>query len=159
MRKIIFTLIVLSSFSTNHLFAVTDTLRTYNPAAGTTTYSGYVLQVAYFVPLAPCSLKTVIVALGGPAGTATIHIYGHEGGNTVPQLEKDLVTPIVVNKADTGMVKIKVDLSTPLYLPNNHFFVGISDLTGGVTFLSDNEIKAEECISATGGTYHFQYFK
>ncbi len=160
MKSKVYISVVALCFVTVQLFGIpVDTLRHYNPSAGTTTYTGYVLQVAYFVPQAPCSLKSVIIGLGGATGTATVHIYGHEGGNTVPQLEKDLVTPIVVNKTTTGDQKVQVTLPTGIYLANNHFFVGVSGLTAGVTLLADSEAKASECVSTTGGTYHYIYLK
>lgn len=157
-KRFILSAFLLCLFNLN-LYAITDTLRHYNPAVAKAAYSGYVAQSALFVPKAPGTLLSVIVELGGGTGTAVVHIYGHEAGNTPSELQRDIITPIQITKTLSGNQKIKVDLPVPVYIANNFFYVAITDLTAGVTLLSDNENKIPYCSSLSGGDFNYQYLK
>ncbi len=151
-------LLAILNFCCLRISASVDTLRHWVSGGGTASYSNYDLQVARFEPPAPGDVLQIIVGLGGSAGTATIHLFGHEGGTSFPQLESDLINPVVVTK-NSGDTMIAISLSTPVFLDNNNFFIAVSDLGSGVTFLSDNITHTAFCSSGSGGNYWYQFMK
>ncbi len=155
MKKLFASIIII--LITCDLFAVTDSLYHYDPFGGSTAYGGYTLQVARFDPVAPCTLKSLAIIFTGLSGTATVHIFGHEAGSTIPSLQLDLITPIVVTKTKSGTQRIMVELPTPVYLPNNQFYVGFSDMTNNIKPSSDNKTRSPSCSSTSGGDYYYQY--
>jgi hypothetical protein len=109
-------------------------------------------------PAAPCTLNSIIVTLTGLSGTCSLRIFGHEAGTSFPQLEKDLIDPIPISKANTGIEVIQIDLDTPLYIPNNQFFIGFADISG-LRIASDNVNHGTTCSSGSGGDYYYQFMK
>ncbi|MBI4945840.1 MAG: VCBS repeat-containing protein [Bacteroidetes bacterium] len=150
---------------TANCFAVIDTLKHYNPATANSNSSVpasiYPSQYACFVPPAPGYIKSIVITLGGSSstGSATVHIYGHEGGEPVPLLEQDLITPIVVNKTIAGNQKITVNLATPVRVDNNLFFIKVNGFSPNVTLIQDKTVHAPFCSSISGGDFYFQRVK
>jgi hypothetical protein len=144
------------------LLASIDTLRYYDPAiiSAGLAYRGVnnaTLQVARFEPKAPGEIQKIILTLGGEAGSAILRIYGHEGGVPFPQLKRDIIAPITVQKSQSGIQRLVVELPTPIRIDNNQFFIGVSNLSSGVTLLTDTVAKAPSCQSSSGGNYYYQY--
>ncbi|KAB2917565.1 MAG: T9SS type A sorting domain-containing protein [Bacteroidetes bacterium] len=111
-----------------------DTLRYYKPARlFSTTYSAatYPKQFARFEPKAPATVKSIIITLSGnTGGTATVRMFGHEGGSSFPQLQADLFTPITITKQTNDAaerIEIKLD-SLKLRVENNQFFVALTNM-------------------------------
>ena len=143
-----------------HVFSIIDTLRYYNPALSSTNApSNYELYVGRYELPAPCYLKEIMVTLGGYNihGTVKLHIYGHEGGTSFPQLLHDLVSPITVQKSLYGLEQIYVELPNPIYLDNNQFFMALSDVENGVRVISSFEGPVASCSSSSGGDYYYQF--
>ncbi|MCS6904242.1 MAG: FG-GAP-like repeat-containing protein [Bacteroidia bacterium] len=144
------------------ILGVRDTLRYYNPniisaGFGYRGVNNATLQVARFEPKAPGVITKVILALAGEAGTATLRIYGHEGGVAFPQLKKNIITPLIIQKTQPGIQRLVVELPTPIRIDNNQFFIGVSNLSNGVILITDTASKAPTCQSGSGGNYYFQY--
>lgn len=154
MKRIFAILSLLFLFSSTD--ASVDTLRHWTNTGVTMTYSGYTMQVARFQPPAPGDATTILVGLGGNAGTATLHLYGHEGGTAFPQLLSDLVTPITMTK-NSGDTMLAVTLPSPVTLDNNNFFVAVDGFGSGVTLLSDTLTRTPPCQSSSGGNYYYQF--
>ena len=117
-------------------YAVMDTLYHYDKSSGNSSYSITKLQVARMEPAAPCTLHSVIVTLIGLGGDFNLRIFGHEAGTSFPQLEEDLITPINIVKANTGIEVVTIVLDTPLYIPNNQFFT--SNFILSLFYLANN---------------------
>lgn len=111
-----------------------DTLRYYKQGRlFSTTYSTttYPKQFARFEPTAPATVKSIIITLSGNAGgTATVRMFGHEGGSSFPQLQADLFTPVTITKQTNDAaerIEIKLD-SLKLRVENNQFFVALTNM-------------------------------
>ena len=144
-------------------FAVIDTLRYYNSATALYSYasSTYPKQYASFKLPAPGFINSIIVTLGGSvaSGSATLHIYGHEGGTSFPAFKNDLITPLVVNKTASGIQKVTVVLASPLWVDNNQFFIEMSNFSAGVQLIRDNTNHTPFCSSPDGGGYYLQFIE
>lgn len=161
MKKIIFVLIVCFSFLRYDISSAADTLRHYNPAVTTVNVSSaYQMYIARFEPLGPGYINKLIVTLGGLSdnGTATVHLFGHDGGTAFPQWQEDLITPVVINKTQSGFETIAIDLNKPVWIDNNQFFVAISDVSSGVLTAATSEPPAASCKSSNGGDYYYMFF-
>ena len=162
--KIISLLLLAMSIATLNVFAVTDTLRHYNPnTVNQNNYypaSTYNAQCAYFIPLAPGYIKAITLTLGGSVTNATVkvHIYGHEGGGPTPGLKKDLITPLVFTKTITGIQKVTVTLPSPLWIDNNQFYLEVTNFSSSsLRLLHDGQVYPPNCSSSSGGDYHYIY--
>ncbi len=159
MRRLL-VLLILIVFSSSGLFA-SDTLRHYNPAAlNVNVTSAYKMYIARFEPLGPGYIQKLIITLGGLSdnGTATLHLFGHDGGTAFPQWQEDLITPITLNKTQSGYQTFTIDLNKPVWIDNNQFFVALSDLSSGVSAVATNEPPSASCQSSNGGDYYFMFF-
>ncbi|MBI4947694.1 MAG: VCBS repeat-containing protein, partial [Bacteroidetes bacterium] len=141
-------------------FAVIDTLRHYNPAAvnnSSLSPTTYPSQYACFTPPAPGYIKSIVVTLGGSSstGSVTVHIYGHEGGEFFPSFEKDLIAPVTINKTVAGKQKVTINLTTPVLVDNNLFFIKLTNFSSNVTLIRDQSMHASFCSSASGGDYYY----
>ncbi|MCB0698243.1 MAG: VCBS repeat-containing protein [Chitinophagales bacterium] len=138
-----------------------DTLRHYDPAAGSVTVGGgYEMIIARFEPQAPGYINKLYVTLGGnsTSGTAKLHLYGHDGGTAFPQWQEDLITPITLTKTQSGDEQIEVNLPNPVWVDNNQFFVAISDLSTFVYPTATTEATVASCKSSNGGDYYYLFF-
>ncbi len=128
-----------------------DTLRYHVEGGGYVYYrdTAIVMQAARFELTAPARLHTIVVTLGGPSanGTATLHIYGHEGGLPAPGVEKDLISPITIRKTHAGVERCTVELPSPPRLSSHQAFVAIDRIDPGVLLLSDRVKKRPICIA------------
>jgi hypothetical protein len=111
-----------------------DTLRHYKANrlwANSYSPTTYPKLFARFEPTAPATIKSILVTLSGnTGGTAKLHLYGHEGGTSHPQLKADYFTPITFTKTtsdDDERIEINLD-SLNIRVENNQFFVGITDM-------------------------------
>lgn len=158
MRKsyLIFILFISLPFSS---FSIVDTLRHYDPVfSDNTAPGGYDLYVSRFELPAPGYLKEVMVTLTGyTTGTVKMHLYGHEGGTSFPQLLNDLTPPIIIHKNQLGVQQIYVDLPGPVWFDNNQFFIAFSDFGFGVRLVSTTEAPVASCSSSSGGDYYYQF--
>jgi len=146
--------------STMSGFGIIDTIRYYDASNGVSSYNiSGVLFVSRFMPKASGIIKSITVTLIGPTGTAMLHIYGHEGGATRPHFETDLISPLQITKSSMGVQKISIEIPDSIYVANNQFFVGISDLSSGVKMVNDNVIRGPHCESNSGGKYYLMYTK
>lgn len=141
---------------------VLDTLSYYQPDGKFVYYwdPQIVMHAARFVPAGPGSVKSIRIMLGGAnaAGSATLHIYGHEGGGVAPQLQKDLIPPILVRKTRPGAEMITVVLKEDVPIENDQFFIGIDNISEGVTLLSDHSRKIPAC-SSPSDQFYYQFLK
>lgn len=161
MKKLLFLFaILIARFNT---FAVIDTLRYYNTAIASSYYSSatYPKQYASFKLPAPGFIQSIIVKLGGSvdSGSATLHIYGHEGGASFPQFKNDIIPPVTINKTASGMQKVTVVLSSPLWMDNNMFFIEVSNFSTGVQLIRDNTNHTPFCSATDGGDYYLQFME
>lgn len=143
-------------------YGTPDTLRNYTPGSQSIYFPNYPMQIARFDLPRPGVIQALLVTVGGdnPNGAALLHLYGHEGGNIVPQLEIDLITPLLLQKTQAGDQQLLVELPSPLYLNNNQFFVAIDSLTNGAVPASDTVDYDPFCLAgSTGGDFYKQYFK
>ncbi len=151
---VLLTCLCLSSFS------IVDTLRHYNPGSSNSNApSGYDLYVGRFELPAPGYLQEIMITLSGLStdGTVKLHVFGHEGGTSFPQLQHDLVLPITLQKSQFGTEQIYVQLPDPIWLDNNQFFIAISDIEPGVRLISTSEPPESSCSSSSGGDYYYQF--
>ena len=107
---------------------------------------------------APCYINAFRVTLTGDTGLATLHLHGHEGGTSLPILRNDFIEPVVVEKTDTGAVTFEVALEEPLWFFNNQFWIGVTDMSPGVYWLSDNVQKEFGCKSGRQ-EFWWQFFR
>ncbi|MEP7219794.1 MAG: VCBS repeat-containing protein, partial [Bacteroidota bacterium] len=139
-----------------------DTLWGYNPHSKYIYYSGpnISLQAARFEPLAPGYVESVTIVLGGAAdhGSATVHIFGHEGGISAPVLSTDLLPPITITKTRPGIQQILVKLPKPVFISGTQFFIGVNDLSAGLVLLSDRSVKRMSCRSELD-TFSYQFIR
>jgi len=155
-------IILLITFLSAPSFAAIDTLRHYTPGTPSIYFQTYPVQIARFNLPGPGNILSLIVTLGGdnPAGSATLHLYGHEGGNIIPELKLDLTTPILLQKTITGDEGILVILDSPVHLDNNQFFVWVDDFQNGAQLASDNIVYPPFCLAgASGGDFYFEYLQ
>lgn len=140
-----------------------DTLRTYQNGSPFYAYNrpDIALQVARFDIVESSMLKKIVVTLGGDSahGSVQIRVFGHEAGVSVPFLEKDLIPPVTLNKTRSGYERKEIILQQPVELRNNQFFIAISDISPGVTLLTDRIVKRPFCQDSTAGSYYYQAIK
>lgn len=139
-----------------------DTLRNYDPRQGYIYYRDPAIttQAARFDLFTPGTIKEIKLLFGGTVdtGSATVHIYGHEGGMNAPLLEQDLIAPIRVTKKHAGVDTISITLPSGIFLKNSQFFIAVDKITPGIALLSDRREKRPICKSATD-YFGYQYFK
>jgi len=131
-----------------------DTLRNYIPNGRFIYYRDQSIkkQAARFDLTRPCSIVKLRLRMQGE-GSATVHIFGGEGGATAPFIERDLVSPIVIEKSGVGIATVDVPLPDPLSIDDTQFFIVVDNLTSGLTLLSDETVKAPSCVSGSDAYY------
>ena len=155
-------LFLLLAFMFTPAFAVIDTLRHYTPGAPSIYFPTYPVQIARFNLPQPGNIISVIVTLGGdnPAGSALLHLYGHEGGNIIPELKLDLTPVVILQKTVAGDEQILVTLPAPVHLDNNQFFLWTDNFQNGAKLASDNVDYPPFCLAgSTGGDFYFEYLQ
>ncbi len=143
-------------------FATVDTLRHYTPGTPSLYFQTYPVQIARFNLPQPGNILSLVVTLGGddPSGSATLHIYGHEGGNIIPELKLELTTPVTLQKTIAGDEKIAVTVASPVHLDNNQFFVWIDNFQNGAKLASDNVDYPPFCLAgSSGGDFYYEYMQ
>lgn len=118
------------------------------------------MQAARFELAQPGYLRQIVIALsGGNAhGSATVHIFGSEGGANAPFVERDLIRPVTISKKKSGIEYIELTLEEVPHLRTRQFFIAVDNLSPGVTLLSDRVRLGPACRSPFGG-YHYQFLK
>ena len=158
-KSLLFLLLsVLSVFT----YASVDTLRHYTPGAPSIYFQTYPVQIARFMLPQPGNILSLRVTLGGsnPAGSAVLHLYGHEGGNIIPELKLDLTAPITLQKTVAGDEMILVTLPASVHLDNNQFFVWIDNFLNGANLASDNVVYPPFCLAgSSGGDFYYEYLE
>ncbi len=143
-------------------FAAVDTLRHYTPGTPSIYFQTYPVQIARFMLPQPGNIQSLIVALGGdnPSGSATLHLYGHEGGNIVPELKLELTSPIALQKTMVGDEMLLVTLPASVHLDNNQFFVWIDNFQNGAKLASDDVDYPPFCLAgSSGGDFYYEYLE
>jgi len=124
------------------------------------TDSRVIMQAARFELQRPAYLRRLIIGLSGKNahGSATIHVFGNEGGINAPLAERDLVKPITVTKKKAGIEHISIDLEAIPHLRTRQFFIAVDNLSPGVRLLSDLVRRPPDCRAPFGG-YHYQFLR
>jgi len=139
--------------------AAADTLRYYNPQ-GLVALTGYKDYEARFELPRWGHLTALRIWTGGSGtGSFTVHLFGHEGGSQLAQLERDLITPLTVQKTQAGNQAIDVPLPDSVWFDNNQFFVMVSSLPAGVNLLADNRQPAATCTDPLGGDMYYLFVR
>ncbi len=160
MKKFIFALLV--ALLSSPAFSSIDTLRHYTPGTPSIYYQTYPNQIARFNLPNPGNIISLIITLGGdnPDGSAILNIYGHEGGNIIPQLKQNLTTPITIQKTMAGDENIIITLPSPVHVDNNQFFIWIDNFQNGAMLASDNVDYPPFCLAgSSGGDFYFEYLQ
>ncbi|MCX6269252.1 MAG: FG-GAP-like repeat-containing protein [Bacteroidetes bacterium] len=160
MKKPFFILLI--SFLSISAFAAIDTLRYYTPGTPSLYFQTYPIQIARFNLPQPGNILSFLVTLGGdnPSGSATLHLYGHEGGNIIPELKLDLTPPLALQKTIAGDEKILVTLTSSVHVDNNQFFVWIDNFQNGAKLASDNVAYTAFCLAgSSGGDFYWEYLQ
>ena len=135
-----------------------DTIRNYNPMGNLFNHTGnFDWRVSRFDLDAPGTLKNIIFTMDGIPGTFNLRIFGQEGGTPFPQIEEDLITPIIVEKKNNGLEKVEVHLDEEIYLDNNQFFIVMENITVGTYIKFDVSAKTPTCSSSSGGNYYYLF--
>lgn len=120
------------------------------------------IQYARFETPGPCTIKSIIITLGGTSnnGSVKVNLFGHEGGDIIPQLRQALMPPVVLRKTTSGEERIQYDLHEPVYINNRQFFLEVSEFSPQTTLVSDNTVKTDFCLAgSSGGDFYFQFFQ
>ena len=158
-KSLLFLILLIPGVS---VYASVDTLRHYTPGTLSIYFPAYPVQIARFMLPQPGNIQSLRVVLGGdnPSGSAILHLYGHEGGNIVPELKLDLTAPIPLQKTTAGDEMITVTLPASVHLDNNQFFVWIGNFTNGAKLASDNIIYPAFCLAgSSGGDFYYDYLE
>jgi hypothetical protein len=160
MKRILF--IFLCVFlSKSGIYAQNDTLRIYNPSnTSTTTYRSdlYPFQIARFDLPYPAFIKGFVLTLKGNTGSSLkMHLYGHEGGVSLPSLLSDLIEPIRVYKTNDDKEEVYVPLEEPYVFMNNSQFFMAFDSFDGALIITDRSNHSIACESSSGGSYRYQF--
>ena len=143
-------------------FATVDTLRYYTPGTPSLYFTAYPVQIARFDLPQPGNIQALVITLGGdnPTGSAVLHLYGHEGGNIVPELKLELITPVTLQKTRAGDEQITVLLPSNILVDNNQFFVYIDNFQNDAKLASDNVVYPAFCLAgSSGGDFYYEYVK
>jgi hypothetical protein len=118
------------------------------------------IQSARFDSPYPCSIRSIVVTLGGMGtGNARLRIFGQEGGASVPMLEQDMVRPVQLQKKVAGPQTFTVEFAQGIPVPNNQFFIAVDSLPQEVFLLSDTITNKPSCSSPGAEEYFFQCIK
>lgn len=162
MKKLILYPIMMIILSLN-LYSVEETLSYWNKEGSLQAYQNTNWQFAMFSPEAPCYVKEITLFFAGEPGDAVVVLLGHEAGNPVPgmfsgtggELYKEAWT-VTVEAKQGEATGVKIELEEPVWMDNDHFFVGVGNLSNGLYFLTDQDAEPAECESNDGGNYYRQ---
>ena len=140
------------------LAAPIDTIRNHIPNGNLFNHAGnFDWRVSRFDLKDPGILKNIIFTMDGSPGSFTLRIFGQEGGTAFPQIESDVMTPIVVEKINNGLEKVNVTIPEEVYLNNNQFFIVIENISEGTFIKFEINAKTPYCTSSNGGNYFYLY--
>ena len=140
------------------LAAPIDTIRNHIPDGNLINHAGnFDWRVSRFDLRNPGILKNIIFTMDGSPGSFTLRTFGQEGGTAFPQIESDLMTPIVVEKINNGLEKVNVTIPEEVYLNNNKFFIVIENISEGTFIKFEINAKTPYCTSSNGGNYFYLY--
>lgn len=157
MKNSIFCVLLLFSiFSSN-----AEILKHYDQNNLANAVAGYTEYIARMEPTGTGKITELGIWLNGNDlnGTAVISLYGHEGGTSFPQFEKDLIKPITIFKTKIGPEKILVVLPEAVITRNNQFFIAVKNLSSGTFLMCENSPATYTCTGTDGGTYYYSFFK
>ncbi len=118
------------------------------------------VQAARFETPSACILKSVSITLGGMnTGSARLRVFGHEGGASIPLLEQDVTTPVLLQKTLAGPQTLTIEFPQTISFSNNQFFIAVDQLSEGVVLLSDTVSNSPSCNSDRGEQYRPQCIK
>ncbi len=136
-----------------------DTLRHYDPSAGSIAVFGSPFMLfARQQPDRPITLRSIRIHVEGSVGdSATLRLFGHEGGAQFPQRDPQLVfhseylvdfhDPIPIVKTTDGPEWIIANLTEPITFRNNQFFVCLDDI-GGIKWTMSTQVEASSCTAS-----------
>ena len=128
------------------LAAPIDTIRNHIPNGNLFNHAGnFDWRVSRFDLKDPGILKNIIFTMDGSPGSFTLRIFGQEGGTAFPQIESDVMTPIVVEKINNGLEKVNVTIPEEVYLNNNQFFIVIENISEGTFIKFEINAKTAYC--------------
>lgn len=158
MKKLSSLVLVLLLISKVYASSPHDTLRNHIPNGNLLNHAGnFDWRVSRFDLKEPGILKTIIFTMDGSPGSFTLRIFGQEGGTAFPQIESDLMTPILVEKKNDGFEKVAINIQEEIYLNNNQFFVVIENISTGTFIKFEVSSKTPTCSSSNGGNYFYLF--
>ena len=140
--------------------AQVDTISSYHTLSASSFLSSadYAVQTARILPDRPCTLNSFRIHLSGGKGSCRVHVYGHEGGNTIPSAHaKDLVPVFNVTKTQEGDTIMNFDLLDGLYFENDQFFISLDYFEGDFGVKQDTSYFGDFCSSNSGGNFNPSY--
>ena len=134
-----------------------DTTSYFSPRNGYFHYtrSDITSQYARFPIKSTVLLQSVIVTLTGKTGKGLLHIYGNEGGASIPVLKQEISETIPIEKTIQGVQSITINLPNKLECKQNQFFIGVDNLSDSVYLVTDRFHRKPKCIS-NDSKYYFQ---
>ncbi len=115
----------------------------------------YPKQMARFQIDRPGFIRKIILHLDGRGkGKFTTHIYGHEGGLNYPFFTKDLTPPIQKKKRKKGYQAIEIELSSPVFVNNDQFYIVLDNFTGDFGLKQDATFYQDFCYAEDGGNFY-----
>jgi hypothetical protein len=136
-------------------------LRHYNPTGKLIYYTdcSLAMQAARFDMPAPGFVRSIAIMVGGPVGaSATVHVYGGEGGMDAPAMGLDLAPSMMIRKTRAGIERIDIKFPHPVYVGSEQFFVALDDISPKLALLSDRRLKKPHCVGKSDA-YYYQVLK
>lgn len=128
-----------------------DTLRVYNSSNGIATYDHERSKAiaARFTSLVKVDLYGVrLFTQGYKGGRARIRVFGSEGGNSVPSVERDLISPVWVSSEKDRFDTLTISYDEPIGIHGGQFFICVDSISG-LRVLTDRDSVVPECVCPT----------
>lgn len=134
--------------------AAVDTIRIYDDAsvAGYYTSSSIRRHIQRYRLPSGTLIHGVLVDLDGSIAekAGTLHVYGHEGGYTVPYFQKSLVAPYVFAKTEGGRQTVRVTFPSPVTVNEGQIFISVENLAEDIRPLTDQVKRVPYCTETSG---------
>lgn len=131
-----------------------DTIRIYDDAsiAGYYTSSSIHRHIQRYRLPSGTLIHGVLVDLDGSIAdkAGSLHVYGHEGGYTVPYFQRSLVTPYTFAKTEGGRQTVRVTFPSPVTVSEGQIFISIENLADDIHPLTDQVKRTPYCTETSG---------
>jgi len=131
-----------------------DTIRIYDDAsiAGYYTSSSIRRHIQRYRLPSGTMIHGVLVDLDGAIAekAGTLHVYGHEGGYTVPYFQKSLVAPSPFAKTEGGRQTVRMTFPSPIMVNEGQIFISIENLASDIHPLTDQVKRTPYCTETSG---------